>query len=272
MSNEISQFFGRAHEFVDLAREVIEKHYRAAFDTKIKSDNSPVTEIDLAVETTLRQAIARTYPDHGIIGEEFPHINPNAEYQWIIDPIDGTQNLVHRIATFGTILGLFKSGAPVVGVIDCPLLDYRVAAANGVGTFVNRQRVSFDPQNDRPLGPQDVIACSAPITFARSRDCQHVFRQLCAHHLGVRIYYDCYAHALAAAGSLAAHIEYNVRIWDIAASQILIEQAGGSFEIVDQYEDDGAARYSIIMGRKAVVAELAPMLKRWNREATQCVK
>ena len=270
MSEQIATLFGRAHEFVDLARELVIGRYRGALNTSIKSDNSPVTEIDLAVESSLRQAITSVYPEHGIIGEEFPNVNPEAVYQWIIDPIDGTQNLVHRIATFGTILGLFHQGAAVLGIIDCPMIDYRVAAASGFGTYLNRERVSFDQQSSEPLGLQDVIACSSPITFARSRDCQHVFRELCSYHKSVRIYYDCYAHALAAAGSLAATIEYNVRIWDIAASQILIEQAGGAFEIVDQYDDEGAKRYSIIMGRKAVVAELAPKLRIWNKEAAEC--
>ena len=272
MNQEISQFFGRAHEFADLARRLVSDLYTSAYSTSIKSDDSPVTEIDLAVETELRAAISRIFPQHGVIGEEFPNSNPAAEYQWIIDPIDGTQNLVNRIATFGTILGLFHRGSPVVGVIDCPILDYRVSAGRELGTFLNGQKISIQSETNRALCAQDVIACSAPITFARSRDCSHVFRQLCDYHKSVRIYYDCYAHALAAAGSLAATIEYNIRIWDIAASQLLIEQAGGSFEIVDQYEDQGAPRYSVIMGRTAVVAELAPKLRTWNQEALQCGK
>jgi len=267
MNHDISQYFGRADEFADLARSLIHTHYAEGFSTRLKADDSPVTEIDLAVESALRQAIETAFPEHGIIGEEFPNLNPAAQYQWIIDPIDGTQNLVNRIGTFGTILGLFHNGVPLVGVIDCPIMDLRVTAGRELGTFLNKEKISIIAQADQKLSGRDVIACSAPITFARGRDRQDVFRQLCTYHPSVRIYYDCYAHALAAVGSLAATIEYNVRIWDIAASQLLIEQAGGSFEIVEQYEDQGAPRYSVIMGRKAVVAELAPLLRAWNKGA-----
>lgn len=269
MSTPNSEFFGRIYEFSEIARETIATRYRNSFDINIKSDSSPVTEIDLAVERGLREAITHYYPSHGIIGEEFPNINPQAEYQWIIDPIDGTQNLVQRIPTFGTIIGLFKQGTPIVGLIDCPMMDFRVMAGDGLGTYLNGERISLNLKDDRPLGPQDVIACSSPGTFARARNRRHVFQELCAYHTSVRIYYDCYAHALAAVGSIAATVEYNIRIWDIAASQILIEQAGGAFEIIDQYEDQEDTRYSVIMGKRAVVAELAPKLRQWNKEAEQ---
>src|SRR6266566_4473333 len=132
----------------DIARERLRALCRTGFTVKRKPDGSFVTSADFEVEELLRAQIQRQFPSHGIVGEELPAHLPQAEFQWIFDPVDGTEDFVQRIPTFGTIIALHYRGEPLAGVIDMPLLDMRVHATYGGGAFHNQQRlqlVDLDP-------------------------------------------------------------------------------------------------------------------------------
>src|SRR5205814_800276 len=100
--------------FADVAREQLRALCRTGFTVKRKSDGSFVTSADFEVEERLRAQIQRQFPDHGIVGEEFPAHRPEAEFQWILDPVDGTEDFVQQIPTFGTIIALHYRGEPLV--------------------------------------------------------------------------------------------------------------------------------------------------------------
>lgn len=106
-----------------------------AFDTK--SDSSPVTEFDRGLELMLRSLIAERYPAHGIVGEEFPHDRADAEYVWIMDPIDGTKSFVAGIPVFTTLVALCHRGTPVLGLIDAPTTGDRWIGSAGRVTTHN---------------------------------------------------------------------------------------------------------------------------------------
>jgi hypothetical protein len=114
------------------------------FSVETKLDRSLVTDVDRAVERQWER-LERWFPDHGVIGEEYPPTRAASPFQWIMDPIDGTEEFVHGIPTFGTMLALHHRGVPLVGVIDHPALDIRVNAGVGLGTH----------RNGNPVRPED---------------------------------------------------------------------------------------------------------------------
>jgi fructose-1,6-bisphosphatase/inositol monophosphatase family enzyme len=248
-------------EYLDFALDLIPRT-RAAIRSRlgrltveVKPDASLVTDVDKAVEALLREVIAARFPAHGILGEEFGHTQPEAAFQWILDPIDGTDNLAHDIPTYGTIIALHHEGTPLVGVIDHPALDLTYCATRGLGAFRNGQCLSIAPPD--PLAPlaREIVATTAPENFARSQDLP-IFDAICRAFPNMRIYRDCFAQTRAAQGSVGAMVEFNVKLWDIAAVPVLVEEAGGKY--VRVRERDGV--YSAVFGKPAVVDALLPIL------------
>src|SRR3989304_4696327 len=142
-ARDTERFRPKALEFSSSARSLVLSMLAAGFEVKRKPDNSFVTSVDLRVEDHMRGLIHLHFPDHGIIGEEYPPANPQAAYQWIMDPIDGTEDFVQHLPTSGSTRALHSRGEPVVGVIDHPLLDIRVSAAFGRGAHYNGRRVTL---------------------------------------------------------------------------------------------------------------------------------
>ncbi len=107
--------------------DVIKKHFRTGVSVESKADNSPVTIADKKAEEVMRELIAKHYPADGIVGEEFGETNKDAEYTWILDPIDGTKSFICGAYSFGTLIGLLKNGEPILGVYNHPILnDYLI--------------------------------------------------------------------------------------------------------------------------------------------------
>lgn len=133
---QVEEFVSFISELAETARGILaERHEGSRFETK--PDRSPVTEFDRGVEQALREMIARRYPDHGIIGEEFPPENPEAEYVWIMDPIDGTKPFVAGVPVFTTLIALCRHGSPVIGVIDASVSQDRWLGVQGRPTTLN---------------------------------------------------------------------------------------------------------------------------------------
>jgi fructose-1,6-bisphosphatase/inositol monophosphatase family enzyme len=196
--------------------------------SELKDDQTPVSEIDLACEELVRASILRTFPEHGIIGEELGPERADAEFVWTIDPIDGTQNLINRIPTFGTILGLLHRGRPILGWIDHPVLGDSLYGGPSCGTFYNDRQVLLSELDSETLTPNDIIATNCPSTFERGNHLD-VLWTILKFHPHVRMYYDVYSHSLTILGSLAVMVEYNLKIWDLSATQALVEGAGGVY-------------------------------------------
>lgn len=255
-------FHTKALEFVSESRALIRTAVAAGFEVKRKPDNSFVTSVDLKVEDHLRGLIRQNFPEHGIIGEEYPPMNPQAAYQWIMDPIDGTEDFVHRVPTFGTILALHYRGEPVVGVIDHPALDLRVSAAFGLGAYHNNARVTLSDLDPAAIDGSERVILPSRANFVRYSDDGRYFDALVQAHPNHRIYRSCYAHACAAIGSADATIDFGNPIWDFAASRILIEEAGGKFITVRAWDVPSLGRvYGSIMGKPVLVDRLAKYFK-----------
>jgi fructose-1,6-bisphosphatase/inositol monophosphatase family enzyme len=117
----------------DAATEVVLPHFRTRMDVVNKADGhfDPVTAADRAAEETMRQIIGEAYPDHGVLGEEFEGTALDAEYVWVIDPIDGTRAFISGLPVWGTLIGLTKGGRPIAGMMAQPFTGERFFGANG---------------------------------------------------------------------------------------------------------------------------------------------
>lgn len=207
---------------------VLELWNQASISSELKEDLTPVSSVDLKCEELLRTLISQRYPTHGIIGEEFGSENPEAEFVWTLDPIDGTQNLINRIPTFGIIIGLLYKGQSLLGLIDHPALGITVSGGKDCGTFYNGERIYLKDLSQDILQPTDLIATNCLATFKRGGHEARLW-EILGFHPHSRIYYDVYAHTLAITGSLALMVEYNLKIWDLSATQALITGAGGKY-------------------------------------------
>jgi fructose-1,6-bisphosphatase/inositol monophosphatase family enzyme len=251
-----------ALRMVDASRSTITQALQQGFQVEKKSDASFLTSVDLAVEKQLRRTIVEQFPEHGIVGEEFPPHLPSAAYQWIMDPIDGTEDFAQGIPTFGTILALYYHGHPLIGVLDHPLLDVRVWAAYGRGTHYNGRRIRLAELPAAATDGSERVMLGARANFIRYRDDGRRFDAVVHAHPNVRIYRTCFAHACVAGGRADAMVDYHVRQWDIAATRILVEEAGGRYEALQEFATpDGGKVYSAAFGKPALVERLAVMLR-----------
>lgn len=259
---EIEKFKKAADGFVQIARERVLKHYlNRSFTVELKSDISPVTEADLEAERILRESISKSFPDHGIIGEEYPPTNPGSEFQWTIDPIDGTQNFAAGIPTFGIMLSLRFQNKPIVGIIDHPALNLNYSSGFGLGTFCNNEKVLIKDSNASALGPEHIVIISTKGMFQRTNE-GHLMDEFIKTHYTNRIYYDCFGHSLAASGCADAMVEFNVRIWDASPTELLVTEAGGVFKYIRAQPSVDPDKYtnflSAIFGKPSIVKLLEP--------------
>ena len=254
---DVERYHTAALEMADEARRIIRPALERGFNVTIKADASVVTDVDHAVERRLREMIAGWFPDHGVIGEEYPPTRPDSPWQWILDPIDGTEEFVHGVPTWGAILALHHRGEPIVGVIDHPALDIRVNAGRGLGTHRNGVRVHL---TDTPAAtpPQKIrLVLSARLNFARHIDEGHLFDALTRQFPNHRIFRAAYAHTATATGAVDAMVDMHNQVWDLAASRVLIEEAGGRYVLVRDFPGtDGARRLSAVWGKPGPVERL----------------
>ena len=178
-----------------------------------------------------------------------------------MDPIDGTEEFVHGIPTFGTMLALHHRGVPLVGVIDHPALDIRVNAGVGLGTHRNGRRIRLDdaPASSRP---EDVrLVLSARVNFSRHVDEGHLFEHLTRVYPNHRIYRAAYAHTAAVTGAADAMVDMHNHVWDQAPSQVLVEEAGGRYAVVRDFPTPNGRLLSVVFGRPAVVDGLLALFR-----------
>jgi histidinol-phosphatase len=269
-AGDIERYHAAAVELADEARGIVRPALERGFGVETKDDASLVTDVDRAVERRLRELIGRWFPDHGVIGEEYPPTRPESAFQWIMDPIDGTEEFVHGIPTFGTMLALHHRGVPMVGVIDHPALDLRVDAGVGLGAYRNghRIRLSSSPVSARPEGVRLVL--SAKINFTRHVDEARLFDVLTCLYPNHRIYRAVYAHTVTITGATDAMVDMHNRLWDLAPSQVLIEEAGGSYAVVRDFPaPEGGRILSAVFGKPAVVDRLVAVFRDTNQSAVR---
>jgi histidinol-phosphatase len=253
---------------LDSATDLVKAKVSERFGRELKKDQSFVTDVDFAVEDLIRAYVLKEYPDHGIVGEEREDVNPDADFQWITDPVDGTQNLVHGIPTYGIVIGVHYKGRPVAGAISHPPLDLKYTAGFGMGTFCGDRAIVIDDSellDNARVDPQEIIAVSTRACFARSGE-EDLFEGIMKKYPSTRVYYDIFSTTRAVEGQAGAVIEFGMKIWDIAATEILITEAGGAFEVLRNVEvPGGVPLISIIAGKPSVVSVMKEELGGYKR-------
>ena len=255
---DVERFHSAALEMADEARRLITPALDGGrFRVETKLDRSLVTDIDRAVERRLREMIARWFPEHGVIGEEEAATRPDSPYQWIIDPVDGTEELVHGIPTFGTMLALQHETEAVVGVIDHPALDLRVNGALGLGAYRNGVRLELEDVSTPVDGTAVRMVLTARLNFVRHVDEGHLFDTLTRRYPNHRIFRAAYAHTAVVSGAADVMVDAHNHVWDVAASRVLIEEAGGTYSIVRDFAAPGGRLLTVVFGRPSIVAAVA---------------
>lgn len=227
--------------------------FRQTLDIDLKSDSSPVTEADRAVELWLRQSLADLYPDHGVMGEEFANERLDAEYLWVVDPIDGTRSFITGWPIWGTLLALLHQGEPCLGIIEMPALEETWLGIKGQGTFFSDRH-----SQDKPC---KVSACrhlseacfyTTSLYYFSEADREAVERVI-ANVAVPRFGGDCYGYGLLASGFVDLVIESQLQPFDFLSLIPIIEEAGG---IITDWQ--GSTLTSASKGR--VIAAATPEL------------
>jgi len=209
-----------------------------ALDLEIttKPDNSPVTDADKAVERAIIDAIAAQYPSDGVVGEEFGTSGSKDRY-WVIDPIDGTKNFIRGVPTWATLIALVENEEVVASVVSSPALYRRWYASAGGGAFVVEGGSVKASPAPRKLTVSKVSQLSdASITYSDFQGWgarRTNFEKLLDGAWRTRGLGDFWSHMLVAEGAVDVAIEPSLALWDMAALDLIVREAGGKFTSLD---------------------------------------
>jgi histidinol phosphatase-like enzyme (inositol monophosphatase family) len=242
------------HELLDLSREIILPYYSdSELSVETKKDDTPVTLADRETERRLRECINNIHPSHGIIGEEFGTEHPDAEFVWVLDPIDGTKSFVAGVPLFGTLIALLHQGQPILGAIDQPVLDQRVIGDGEITRFNNRE-----VQIRKPISLQQAtLLTTDPLEPARLHNAAG-WDSLTNQVRLYRTWGDCYGYLLLAAGKADIMVDPIVEKWDLLSLIPIIRGAGG--QITDWDGEDPVSGNSIIAAHPDLHREILEYL------------
>jgi inositol-phosphate phosphatase/L-galactose 1-phosphate phosphatase/histidinol-phosphatase len=218
-----AEFIALAERLADASGRIVRHYFRSPLEIIAKADSSPVTIADREAETELRRMVALAFPQHGLMGEEFPAERADAELLWVFDPIDGTKSFITGRPLFGTLIALLHRGRPILGIIDHPALGERWIGAAGRPTLFQGKPAHVRPCADIAGA---VLAASSPHMFGNdaAADAFHRVRA----KAGLTLYGgDCYAYGLLASGFQDLVVEANNGVHDFLALVPVIEGAGG---------------------------------------------
>ncbi|WP_131196017.1 histidinol-phosphatase [Lichenihabitans psoromatis] len=214
----------------------------ATQDKAIGAAFDPVTEADRAAETVMRRMILDTFPAHGIVGEEFPDHQSDADYVWVLDPIDGTKSFISGLPLWGTLIGLEHHGQPAYGMMSQPFTRERFFGDGGRATW------SGHNSHDTPITQhlttrtcaslgEATLLTTSPLLMSEE---EHAFYQRVEREVRLpRFGGDCYAYCMLAAGHVDVVIEAGLKPYDIAPLIPIIEGAGG---VVTTWDGGNAAK------------------------------
>jgi histidinol-phosphatase len=229
-----------AMELARIASEVTLRFFRTkAYQVERKSDRSPVTAADKGAEEAVRQAIAQRYPQDALLGEEFGSLPGQNDFEWIIDPIDGTKSFISGVPLYSTLVGLTCRGKPLIGVIAIPALGEMVLGAAGCGAWYGHK--SDDQSGDQqPVVMQpcrvsnvatlsDGLFLTSQVDNFQRRGAMDAYNALQEAAYVSRSWGDGYGYLLVATGRAELMVDPIVNPWDVAAVAPVVMEAGGKF-------------------------------------------
>ena len=244
-----------ALRLADLADAISLRAYEGTFGVRLKPDGSPVTDADVAIEAGIRESLARSYPADRVLGEEGGSGGPDSSPRtWVIDPIDGTKNFTAGIPIWGTLIALVENGESVVGVASAPALRERYIGVRGEGASLNGKPIHVSREGSLAGATLSSSGLYAFLGTPWERAYIDLVRRVARN----RSFGDFWGHMLVARGSVEAMVEARLRIWDWAALEVIVEEAGGRMTRIDgSAVDDGG---SVLSTNGALHAELVTRL------------
>lgn len=220
---DLTPYHSFATELARASGEFIRPHFATAgLVVEVKSDASPVTAADRGAEELMRAMIGERFPSHGIIGEEFGSDRADAEWVWVLDPIDGTKSFITAVPLWGTLIALLHHGQPVLGCIHQPVLG-QLMIGDGRSTTLNDRPVQVRPCREIE---EATVLTSDVGNLARFQNGAACDRLLAQARL-VRTWGDCYGYLLLASGWADVCLDPVMNPWDIAALVPIVRGAGG---------------------------------------------
>ena len=226
----INEFLKFSNKLADNSRRISLNFFKKNLDvqSKSKSKFDPVTEADISAQNYINNCIRKKFPNHSIIGEENSQIKDN-EFEWCIDPIDGTRSFITGFPTWGTLISLSKNGKVILGIVDMPALDERYIGYNKISyKITNKRKKILKVKKNKDLSKS--ILSSTSIyefkTIKDKKDFNKISKKVSSTHFGG----DCYQYCLLADGHIDLIIETGLNSWDIRALIPIVGNAGGAIK------------------------------------------
>jgi histidinol-phosphatase len=250
-----------AHRLADAADAITMRRFRA-LDLRVerKPDLTPVSDADRAVEQDIRRILASDLPKDAVLGEEYG-LHGTGPRRWVIDPIDGTKNYVRGVPVWATLVALQVDEQVTVGVVSAPALGRRWWAARGLGAHAGASAATAAPIRVSAVsGLADAALSYSSITGWEEQGRLNGFLDLGRRVWRTRAFGDFWSHVLVAEGSVDVSCEPEVSLWDLAALQVVVEEAGGRFTDLagNARPDGGSVVCSNGLLHDEVLAALAP--------------
>ena len=231
MNSSYQEYINFANTLADAASVTSMQYFRTPLDIDNKSDESPVTIADKNTELKIRSMIEKKYPDHGILGEEFDNINPNAEFIWVIDPIDGTRSYIAGHKDFGNLISLTQNKEPIIGIINCPAHDERWVGIKNQNTTLNKEFTKCS----KVKKIEDAYLFTSGLYFDEPQ-LRNAVDKITNKVRYFRYGGDCYMYGMVASGLIDIVIEDTLKVHDYMALVNVIEGAGG--KITDKFGNE----------------------------------
>ncbi|PZS39429.1 MAG: histidinol-phosphatase [Pseudonocardiales bacterium] len=220
-------------------RITLDRAGAADLRVEAKPDRTPVTDADLAVEDAIRALLRAQRPQDAVIGEERGGSSADAGRAWLLDPIDGTKNFLRGVPVWATLIALVEHGEPVIGVVSAPALRRRWWAATGAGAHTRDPNGTSRAITVSGVGDlADAYLSTTDLGSWAEHRSRESYLSLVDATWESRAFGDFWQHCLVAEGAIDLAAEPIVNPWDVAAVQVLVQQAGGRFTDLD-----GVARY-----------------------------
>ena len=218
-----------AHKMADQSAVEIMRIFRQTVDVANKEDDNgfdPVTNADRAAERIMREMVAETWPDHDFYGEEYANEDRNAEYQWCVDPIDGTRSFIMGYPTWGTLIGLKKAGAPFLGIMNQPFTGERYWSTDAGAHYSGPDGTKSLKTRKCDQIENAILATTDPGLFEDGFE-KEKYEKVAARTKLNRYGSDCYAYCMLASGTCDLIVEAGLKPFDIMALIPIVTQAGG---------------------------------------------
>jgi histidinol-phosphatase len=220
-----------AHAAADAAGAAASSRFQATdLQAESKPDLTPVSDADRAAETAIRSLLERERPDDDVLGEEYGATGDGAGRRWVLDPIDGTKNFVRGVPVWATLVALQVDGETVAGVVSAPALGRRWWATSGGGAWTGASVRQARPCRVSAVTDlSDAYLAYSAVPDWAAVDRESAFLGLLRRVYQSRGYGDFFSHMLVAEGVVDAAAEPEVSLWDLAALQVVVTEAGGRF-------------------------------------------